>query len=146
MTVELISGVGYWRGMHDLRSPLAAAGNLCISSETGTVPVFNILLSNCSCSSSANSSSNSVSSIGSPIGALVMAAAISSPRACCSRSFSLQTYRQYPSLQNFHSTLKTYIVSSTLSMLSLPWICCIASPARSIAARVSLLIFAASIE
>ena len=31
-------------------------------------------------------------------------------------------------------------------MLSLPCICCMASPARSIAARVSLLIFAASIE
>jgi hypothetical protein len=40
----------------------------------------------------------------------------------------------------------TYIVSSTLSMLSLPCICCIASPARSIAASVSLLIFAASME
>lgn len=40
----------------------------------------------------------------------------------------------------------TYIVSSTLSILSLPWICDIASPARSMAARVSLLIFAASIE
>lgn len=41
---------------------------------------------------------------------------------------------------------RTYIVSSTLSILSLPWICFIASPARSIAARVSLLIFAASME
>jgi hypothetical protein len=41
---------------------------------------------------------------------------------------------------------RTYIVSSTLSILSLPWICFIASPARSIAARVSLLMFAASME
>ena len=39
-----------------------------------------------------------------------------------------------------------YIVSSTLSMLSFPCICAIALPAFSIAARVSLLIFAASIE
>ena len=45
-----------------------------------------------------------------------------------------------------NSSQGTYIVSSTLSILSLPCICCMASPARSIAARVSLLIFAASIE
>lgn len=58
-------------------SPFAAEGNLWISSDTGTVPVFNILLSNCSCSSSANSSSSSPSSTGSPIGAPVIASAIS---------------------------------------------------------------------
>lgn len=40
----------------------------------------------------------------------------------------------------------TYIVSSTLSMLRLPWICAIAVPACFIALRVSWLIFAASIE
>lgn len=77
-----------------VRSPFAAAGNLCISSPTGTVPVFNILLSNCSCSISANSSSSSLSSTCSPSGADVIAFAISSPRACCSRSSSLCFYQQ----------------------------------------------------
>ena len=76
-----------------VRSPFAAAGNLCISSPTGTVPVFNILLSNCSCSISANSSSSSLSSTCSPNGADVIAFAISSPRACCSRSSSLYIYQ-----------------------------------------------------
>lgn len=43
-----------------------------------------------------------------------------------------------------NSTLGTYIVSSTFSGVSFPWICFIASPALSIAARVSRLIFADS--
>jgi hypothetical protein len=77
------------RGGNNVLSPLTAAGSLWISSDTGTVPVLSIWLSSCSCSSSASSSSNSDSSIGSPIEALVMACAISLPRACCSWSLSL---------------------------------------------------------
>jgi hypothetical protein len=77
-----------------LRSPFTAAGNLWISSDTGTVPVFNILSSNCSCSISANSSSSSDSSIVSPSGVFVIAFAISSPSACCSLRSSL-CVRQY---------------------------------------------------
>lgn len=127
-----------------LLSPFAAAGSLWISSDTGTVPVFSILLSSCSCSSSANSASKSDSSTASPIGALVIALAISSPNACCSRSFSL--IWQLVTSHQIQSPGMQYIVSSTLSMLSLPCMCAIALPAFSIAARVSLLIFAASIE
>jgi len=77
------------KGFENVLSPFAPAANLWISSDTGTVPVFSILLSSCSCSSSASSSSNSDSSTVSPRGALVIACAISSPSACCSRSFSL---------------------------------------------------------
>jgi hypothetical protein len=90
LTDDYVSHIFHRRErLQNLLSTFAAAGNLCISSDTGTVPVFSILLSSCSCSSSASSSSKADSSIGSPIGALVIALAISSPKACCSRSFSL---------------------------------------------------------
>lgn len=134
-----------WKVVEDSRSPLDTDGSLWISSDTGTVPVLSILSSSCSCSSSASSLSKSISSTGSPIGALIIACAISSPKACCSRSLSLQL-SQYVCRNGAPKDMITYIVSSTLSILSLPCICCIASPALSIAARVSRLIFAASIE
>jgi hypothetical protein len=42
--------------------------------------------------------------------------------------------------------MTTYIVSSTLSIVSPPWICDMAFPAFSIALSVSWLMFAASME
>jgi hypothetical protein len=47
--------------------------------------------------------------------------------------------------QSEHFIFATYIVSSTFSGVSLPWICCMASLAFSMAARVSLLMLADSI-
>ncbi len=74
------------------RFPFATLGNrFATASLTGTLPVASIVLSSSFCSSSASSSFNSSSSIGSPTEVLVMALAISSPRACCSRSSSLRT-------------------------------------------------------
>lgn len=91
-------------------SPFETAGNLCISSDTGTVPVFSILSSSCSCSNSASSSSNSLSSIVSPIGAFVMALAISSPSACCSRSLSLPGCQYiYPYIRDSHKYIHRLI-------------------------------------
>lgn len=99
-------------------------GNLETSPPTGTLPLLSILSSIASCSIPSNSSSNSVSSTGSPNGAFVIAEAISSPSACCSRSSS--------------------IVASTLSIVSPPWICFMAAPAFFMAFSVSWFMFAAS--
>lgn len=69
--------------------PLPTVGNLSTSPATGSVPVLSMRSSIASCSRFSNSTSRSASSMGSPMWALVMAEAISSLSACCSRSSSL---------------------------------------------------------
>ena len=68
--------------------PFPTAGNLSTSPAT-VVPVLSMRSSIASCSMPSSSSSRSASSMGSPMWALVMAEAISSLSACCSRSSSL---------------------------------------------------------
>lgn len=126
-----------------------AAGSLCIWSETGTEPVLSICSSSCSCCKASSSLSSSSSSSAVSWLRLAIASLISLLKAFCSRRFSLKSkcYVSYliHIATGFNVLGYTYIVSSTFSGVSLPWICAIALDACSIAASVSRLIFADSI-
>lgn len=80
----------------------------------------------------------------------MIALTISSLSAFWSRNLSLCEIglapKIYTSRQNSFSKHCTYIVSSTFSGVSLPWMYVIASPAFSMAASVSRLMLADSIE
>lgn len=123
-------------------SPFAAAGIRWIASDTGTVPDLSICSSSCSCCICSSSSSKSISSIGSPRLVLVIALEISSLSWLCSCNLLLS----FPinSVHGYGRQMYTYIVSSTFSGVSFPCICFMASPALSMAARVSRLILADS--
>ena len=119
------SGGGKVRKGRGLRGPSAAAGILVNESDTGTVPVFNIFSSSFSCSSAARSASSSSSSTGSVMGIEVMALPISWVSSCCSRSCSLEGVHFSEMVVIVEEwfrekTLKTYMVTSTSSMVILP--------------------------
>lgn len=71
------------------RSPVAALGNRCTLSATGTEPVLSMLLSSSCCCRSANSRSSSSSSTALAPAPWVRAEAISLEMACCSSRSSL---------------------------------------------------------